>query len=224
MEIRFPWEDDAEPAPSPTPAHDVEPRPRGRRPRAPEVTHDAEGWLYHHLTVSGPAAIVAAFAEAARGAGVIAWRLDVARIEEDVFNLAAAQPPAQRRLTIAGCRLLARQFRERVAAHHAKALARVGYSVASPFDLHALLPVPAALLERGPNDPDTVAWLAAHWGTQRLRRVEERPGRPGRRLPSGHAAIGYGFFTEGETPQAAIIGLTSRWPELRLLLRPVPPD
>src|SRR5208337_3809668 len=138
MEIRFPWEDDAEPAPSPTPAHDVEPRPRGRRPRALEVTHDAAGWLYHHLTVSGP--------------GVIPWRLDVARIEEDLFNLAAAQPPAQRRLTIAGCRLLARQFRERVEAHHAKAVARVG-----------------------------------HWGTQCLRHVEVRPGRPGWRLPAGHA-------------------------------------
>src|SRR5208283_4241615 len=100
---------------------------------------------------------------------------------------------------------------------------RPATGAAAPDD-RPLLPVPAALLERGPNDPDTVAWLAAHWGTQRLRRVEERPGRPGRRLPSGHAAIGYGFFTEGETPQAAIIGLTSRWPELRVVLRPVPPD
>src|SRR5208337_108707 len=127
--------------------------------RTPQGAPAAEGWLHHHLTISGPADRIAAFAAAARGAGVVPWRLDVARIEEDVFNLAAAQPPAQRRLTIAGCRLLARQFRERIEAHHAKALARVGYSVASPFDLHALLPVPAALLERGPNDPDTVAWL-----------------------------------------------------------------
>jgi len=87
MEIRFPWEDDAEPAPSPTPAHDVEPRPRGRRPRALEVTHDAAGWLYHHLTISGPADRVAAFAAAARGAGVIPWRLNVARIEEDAWRL-----------------------------------------------------------------------------------------------------------------------------------------
>ena len=50
---------------------------------------------------------------------MIPWRLDVASIEEDVFNLAAAQPPAQRRLTIAGCRQLALQFRERVEAQHA---------------------------------------------------------------------------------------------------------
>ena len=84
--------------------------------------------------------------------------------------------------------------------------------------------MPAALLERGPNDPASRAWLAAHWGTDGLRHVEEQSGRPGRRLPAGHAAIGYGFFTEGETPQAAIIGLTSRWPELRVVLRPVPPN
>src|SRR5208282_2992125 len=45
--------------------------------------------------------------------------------------------------------------------------------------LHALLPVPATLLELGPNDPETVTWLAAHWGTQCLRHVEVRPGRPG---------------------------------------------
>src|SRR5208337_3293382 len=80
---------------------------------------------------------------------------------------------------------------------------------------------------RGPRraaGPETVTWLAAHWGTQCLRHVEVRPGRPGRRLPAGHAVIGYGFFTEGETPQAAMSALASSWPELRFLLRPVPPD
>src|SRR5271165_6720464 len=111
MEISCPWDTDP---PPPAPRDDVGPRPRGRRPRTPQAAPAAEGWLYHHLTISGPADRVAAFAAAARGAGVIPWRLDVARIEEDVFNLAAAQPPAQRRLTIAGCRQLARQFRERV--------------------------------------------------------------------------------------------------------------
>jgi hypothetical protein len=128
MQVRFPWEDDAASAPAPPPAQDGEPKPRGRRPWSAAAAPVADSWLYHHLTVSGPAAIVATFAEAARGAGVSPWRLDFSRIEEDVFNLAAAQPPAQRRLTIAGCRVLARQFRERVAAHHAKAVARVGVS------------------------------------------------------------------------------------------------
>src|SRR5208337_5589777 len=106
MEIRFPWEADAEPVPTAPSRDDVGPKPRGRRRRTSEAASAANGWLYHHLTVSGPTVRVSEFAAAARGAGVIPWRLDVARIEEDVFNLAAAQPPAQRRLTIAGCRLL----------------------------------------------------------------------------------------------------------------------
>ncbi len=74
------------------------------------------------------------------------------------------------------------------------------------------------------TDPASRAWLAAHWGTDGLRHVEQRPGRPRRRLPAGHAVIGYGFFTEGETPQAAMSALASSWPELRFLLRPVPSD
>ena len=51
-----------------------------------------------------------------------------------------------------------------------------------------------------------LSWLATHWGvTDRLRQVVERP-KPnvGRRLPVGHAVIGYGFFTLGGTPHAAI--------------------
>ena len=69
-----------------------------------------------------------------------------------------------------------------------------------------LLPVPAAILELGPNDPAALAWLMQHWGTtDRLRQVVRRP-QPGigRRLPAGHAVMGYGFFTAGDTPLVAI--------------------
>jgi hypothetical protein len=34
----------------------------------------------------------------------------------------------------------------------------------------------------------------------------------GRRLRRTHAVIGYGFFTDGETPHAAITHLTKHWP------------
>jgi hypothetical protein len=54
--------------------------------------------------------------------------------------------------------------------------------------------------------------------------VAERQPTPGRRLPQGHAAIGYGFFTDGETPQAAIDRLAAIWPGLRFMLQPRPPD
>jgi hypothetical protein len=105
--------------------------------------------------------------------------------------LAAAQPPVRRRLTITGCHLLARQFRQRVEAHHAKAVGLIGRSRACPLDLNVLLPVPPSILELGPAHPEALAWLHAHWGAERLRQVHQlaRP-RPGRRLPAGQRVIG----------------------------------
>ncbi len=167
---------------------------------------------------------MAAFAAAARGSGVIPWQLDFDRLEEDIFHLAATQPAGQRTLTIEGCHILAREFRARVEARQAKAAALIGRSLACPFDLQVLLPIPAAILQLGPTDPASRAWLSAHWGTtDGLRHVTERP-KPstGRRLPAGHAVIGYGFFTAGATPHAAMAALAARWPALRFVLRPRP--
>jgi hypothetical protein len=229
--VRYPWASEPAPvAPSPLDAEEPPPKRRGRRPAA--RSHPASpvavapDWLYHHLAISGPAATVAAFATVARGSGVIPWRLDFAAIEEDIFVRAIAPPAAQRNLTIEGCRILARQFRERVEARQARAAALVGRSDACPFDLHALLPLPAPVLRLGPTHPDARIWLAANWGiTDRLRQVVERP-HPGtgRRLAQDHTAIGYGFFTDGEMPHAAIAELGARWPALRFRLVPRPAD
>jgi hypothetical protein len=101
---------------------------------------------------------------------VIPWQLDFTALEEAVFIRAVAQPAGRRNLTIDGCRVLARQFRERVEARQVRAAALVGRSHACPFDLRRPLPVPAAILQLGPTHPDTRMWLAAHWGiTDRLR-------------------------------------------------------
>jgi hypothetical protein len=234
MAFRTPWESDpapAETAEAAEPPHEVilPLKRRGRRPIFPVTatkTNASPGWLYHHLTITGPAEAVVAFAAAARGSGVIPWQLNFDRIEEDVFNLAVAQPRDRRTLTVEGCRILARQFRERVEARQARAAALVGHSRACPFDLHVLLPVPEAILRLGPTDPASLAWLSGHWGvTDGLRQVVERS-KPttGRRLPSGHAVAGYGFFTFGETPHAAVAQVGARWPALRFVLRPRPPS
>ncbi len=188
-------------------------------------------WPYFHLTVTGPAATVDAFAAAARGPGVTPWRLDFSMLEEDIFNMAAAQPPASRNLSIAGCRILARQFRERVERRQGRAAALVGQAQGCPFDPHALLPVPDAILDLGPTHPDALAWLAAQWGvTDRLRQVTllKRP-KPGRRLPKDFLVVGYGFFagggspsgdnSRGETPAVAVATRAARWPQLRFRLQ-----
>ena len=91
-----------------------------------------------------------------------------------------------------------------------------------PFDLHRLLPVPDATLRQGPTHPAALAWLREHWGvSDGLRHIVELADpRPGRRLPRGHAVLGYGFFTAGDTPHAAVARLAARWPTLRLVLQP----
>ena len=220
MEFRTPW-DPKPTAPLVVPAvAPAPPKRRGRRPAMPVA--DGSPWLYHHLTISGPAAEVATFADAARGSGILPWRVETARIEEDIFNLAASQPVAIRSLTIEGCRILARQFRDRVEERAAQAAARVGRSRVCPFDLHSLLPVPMTILALGSSHPEALAWLTAHWGiTDSPRQVAERPGATaGRRLARGHQVIGYSFFTAQETPQAAIVELGRRWSALRFDLQP----
>ena len=112
MELPTPWD----PAPVQAPLPPAPPLPSKRRGRRPTPTATASvaaasPWLYHHLTISGLAEAVASLADAARGAGIVPWRLETARVEEDIFNLAASQPGAIRSLTIEGCRILVRQFR-----------------------------------------------------------------------------------------------------------------
>jgi hypothetical protein len=234
---RTPWDEPppaapADPAvadgPVPPPLlQDPVPARRGRRPHAARAaTGEKPVWLYHHLTVSGPDANVKEFAAAARGTGRIPWRFDGARFEEDVFHRAATVPAAQRGLSIAGCHILARQFRALVEAHQARAAARVGIGKECPLDLHALLPVPNEVLALGATHPEALAWLAAHWGvTDRLRQVVLRPGATAnRRLPRGHAVIGYGFFTAAETPHQAITTLATGFSPLRFVLLPRPAD
>lgn len=229
--FQYPWE--TEPAPLaprvPPDAAADKPKPRGRRPAAAvraafPVTGSRPDWLYHRLIVDGPGETVEKFAAAARGAGVIPWRLDFAALEEDIFLRAIAQPANRRSLTIEGCRILARQFREKVEMRQARALALVGQSRACPFDLHTLLPVPRSILDLGPFHPEALRWLATDWGvTDGLRQVAvlEKPAL-GRRLPKGHAATGWEFFTFGETPSAAIERIGAQWPALRFALQPRP--
>lgn len=183
-------------------------------------------WLYHRLTVTGPAAAVGGFSDAAAGAGTVPWQLDVELLEEDVFHLLAAPPPPhERTLSAMGARVLAGQLRKAVERRHALAVARVGRNRACPFDLHALLPVPGDVLRFGPDDPAALAWLWENWGTtQALRHVATVAATGGsdeRHPPArGETAVRVTFWSADWTPWRALARLAGRWPALRFDVRP----
>jgi hypothetical protein len=183
-------------------------------------------WLHHHLTVTGPAPELAAFQAAAAGAGVIPWQLDPDRLAEDFLHLLVAPPPPhQRSLSLPGARILAGQLRDAVARRHDLAVTRVGRSRACPFDLHALVPVPAEILRRGPDDPVSLAWLWQHWGTTReLRHVIEDPApspEPRRRpAAGGMREIQVSFWSADWSPWRALARIAAGFPALRFALCP----
>lgn len=184
-------------------------------------------WLHHRLTVTGPPEAVAAFRVAAAGAGVVPWHLDGDRIEEDLFlRLATATP---RTISLEGARILAAQLRAAMERRHALAVARVGQSRACPFDLHALVPVPAAVLRLGPDHPGALAWLWENWGTtETLRHVEadNHPNIASRRTaPSdGMGAFRASFWSADWSPWRALAHVANTWPALRFDLRPTYDD
>jgi hypothetical protein len=134
-------------------------------------------------------------------------------LEEDWFHLLVSpSPPQQRTLSIGGARVLAGQLRDAVARRHALALARVGQSGACPFDLHALIPIPDALLRRGPDDPSALAWLWGNWGTtQSLRHVAvDSAGQDERRQgvsSGGERTVSVTFWSADWTPWRALAQL-----------------
>ena len=179
-------------------------------------------WLFHRLTVTGPAATVMALRAAASGTGTIPWQLDLDSLAEDWFHLLVN--PAHRELSLAGARMLAGQLREAVQRRHAVAVARVGHSHACPLDLHALVPVPVAVLLLGPDHPDALAWLWQHWGTtQALRHVapDTAPTRtPPPRLAAGEDRLQLSFWSADWTPWRAFERIRADWPALRFDLQP----
>jgi len=184
-------------------------------------------WLYHHLRVTGAPAEVAAFRAAAAGAGCIPWQPDLGPAAEDWFHLLAVPPAPQRRsLSLEGARILAGQLRDAAEARQRRVAERAGASRTCPLDLHRLLPIPERLLRLGPDQPETLAWLWAKWGTtQALRGVVELP-VPGRGQPRrlDPALVWLGFSSADWTPWPAIQQLRARWPALRLEVRPLYDD
>ena len=233
-----PAEASAEPAPAADTSPSIRPRRDDRARAAPTASRRQEAdaaraaplrldhtdWLHHRLTITGPDAVLTAFRQVAAGAGIIPWQLDLDRIEEDMFNFLVAPPRQPRTLSVAGAGIVAGQLRAAVSRRHDLAVARVGTSRACPFDLHALLPVPADVLWLGPDHPDALGWLWEHWGTtQALRHVSEPAvaAEPACQPPApGEVAWQLTFWSADWTPWRALAALAVRWPALRFEPQP----
>ena len=172
-------------------------------------------WLPHMLTVSGPREDLAAFRLAAAGPGVIPWVTDYDRLEEDWVNALLTPPPFERGISVEGARILAGQLRERIEQQDQRAAEAAFGSLACPFDLHALVPVPSRILRLGPDDPPAIVWLWEHWTTTwALRGVEEIEADPDLALPGGHGALRYRFWSADWPPWNALVAIRSRWPSI----------
>lgn len=177
-------------------------------------------WLRNTLTVSGPVAAMAGFREAAAGSGVVPWRYDLDRMQEDWFLGLAAPPDGERAITLQGARILARRLRDAVAVNQQRAMARMATDRRFPFDLHRLLPIPAPILQLGPEEPEAQAWLRARWGTTRaLRHIRELPA-VGDRRRRRMSEMRLEFWSADWSPWSALLQLRQAWPSLTFDLVP----
>ena len=170
-------------------------------------------WLRHTLTLSGPAAEVAAFQLRARGPSAIPWHLDLDHEEMRLLAPMAAAGPSARGL--------ARALRAQLAAHQERVLAAAAQPGGGcPLDLHRLVPIPPRLLMLGSDAPESRLWLWSHWGTlQPLRHVRVLEHVADARLKRA-ARVAWAFWSADWTPWRAIARLRQTWPSLMFDIRP----
>jgi hypothetical protein len=177
-------------------------------------------WLRHELVVTGAAAAVAEFRQAASGPGGIPWAYPDLDNEADDRVLALINPPdGSQGLGPAAARILARELREAEFQHQNKVRAQAGNRLC-PFDLHALVPVPWDLLDLGPDDKRSVVWLRAHWGVlQALRQVAWVP-TGCKKLRGKQAQLTLEFWSADWTPWPAIAAIRRRFAALTFRVTP----
>jgi hypothetical protein len=178
-------------------------------------------WLRHELIITGAPSELAAFEAVAAGAGAIPWEYPDLDLEEEDRVQALVQPPdGSRGLDIDSARVLARELREMIFGHQQKIVAAAAQSRACPLDLNRLLPVPAEILQLGPDHSASLTWLQTNWGTTRpLRHVQRLPEKPvtGKRKT---ARLRLEFWSADWTPWAAFAAIRKVWPALGFDIRP----
>jgi hypothetical protein len=178
-------------------------------------------WLRHELVITGAPSELAAFEVAAAGAGTIPWEYPDLDLEEEDRVQALVQPPdGSRGLDIESARVLARELREAIFGHQQKIVAAVAQTRACLLDLHKLLPVPAEILQLGPDHSASLVWLQANWGTtlplRHVQRLAEKPVTGKRKT----ARLRLEFWSADWTPWAAFAAIRKAWPALGFDIRP----
>jgi hypothetical protein len=178
-------------------------------------------WLRHELVITGAPSELAAFEAAAAGAGAIPWEYPNLDLEEEDRVQALVQPPdGSRGLDIDSARVLARELRQAIFGHQQKIIATSAQSRACPLDLNKLLPVPAEILQLGPDHSASLVWLQTNWGTTRpLRHILRLTGKSVT-AKRKTARLRLEFWAADWTPWAAFAAIRKAWPALGFDVRP----
>jgi hypothetical protein len=178
-------------------------------------------WLRHTLVVTGTPAAIAEFQLAAAGSGGIPWAYRDLDTEEDDRFLALVHPPdGSQGLSPAAARVLAHELREAEFQHQSKVRAQAGVRRLCPFDLQALIPIPPELLDLGPDDNRSVAWLRAHWGVLQALRKVALVAAGCRKIRGQKQQLTLEFWSADWTPWPAIATLRRRFEGLNFTVTP----
>ena len=194
--------------------------PPALRPISDSMALPHTDWLRHEMVVTGTAAAIAEFRQAASGPGGIPWAYPDLDDEADDRVLALINPPdGSQGLSPAAARILARELREAEFQHQNKVRAHGG-SLLCPFDLHALVPIPSDILDLGPENKRSLAWLRAQWGVlQALRQVALVPAGC-KTLRGKQAQLTLEFWSADWTPWPAIAAIRRRFAALTFRVTP----
>jgi hypothetical protein len=177
-------------------------------------------WLRHELVVIGSSDGIAEFRQAAAGSGGIPWAYPDLDCEENDRFLALVNPPdGSPGLRPAAARVLARELREAGFQHQEKVRARAGKPLC-PFDLQALIPIPPHLLDLGPDDKNTRAWLRTHWGVLQALRKVQLIAAGCKKLRGKNEQLTIAFWSADWTPWPAIAEVRGRFPGLIFIVTP----
>ncbi len=177
-------------------------------------------WLYHRLTIVGPADTITRFRLAATGPGIVPWRRDYDALTDHlVMLLIQPNQSGHRTITIADARQLAGRLRDLYWRDDQSALDHYyRQTPRCPLDLHRLVPVPDEILRLGDDAAASRCWLWGHWGTTwQLRRVRDIT--TSFRVNQQTTRI-YDFWSADWSPWRAIATIAATWPTLAARLHP----